>query len=178
MLFAAARYDEAREQFIRLVEVEPTLLAGRTGLVETLLQLGREAESDAVLARARADFGTVPEIALLEARRLLRRASLDEAEAMLLPLTHNDDDIARAAWSWIAAGRLAAGDRSGALEAAEKAFHIDRNDAVATFVVAMTLAEAKDPRAAVWLERAHTLAPRSGQLALELQKVRPRTDDR
>ena len=178
MLFAAARYDEAREQFIRLVEVEPTLLAGRTGLVETLLQLGREAESDAVLARARADFGTVPEIALLEARRLLRRASLDEAEAMLLALTHNDDDIARAAWSWIAAGRLAAGDRSGALEAAEKAFHIDRNDAVATFVVAMTLAEAKDPRAAVWLERAHTLAPRSGQLALELQKVRPRTDDR
>jgi tetratricopeptide (TPR) repeat protein len=178
MLFAAARYDEAREQFIRLVEVDPTLLAGRTGLVETLLQLGREAESDAALARARADFGEVREIAVLEARRLLRRGALEEAEALLLPLTQTQDDVARAAWSWIAAGRLAASDRSGALEAAEKAFHLDRNDAVSTFVVAMALADANDPRAPVWLERAHTLAPRSGQLALELEKVRPRTDGR
>ena len=177
MLFAAARYDEAREQFTRLVEVDPALLAGRTGLVETLLQLGREVESDTVLARARADFGEIPEIAVLEARRHLRRGSLEEAEGLLLPLTRSQDDVARAAWSWIAAGRLAAGDRWGALDAAEKAFLLDRHDAIATFVVAMTLAEANDPRAAVWLERAHTLAPRNGQLALELKRLRPRTDD-
>jgi tetratricopeptide (TPR) repeat protein len=178
MLFAAARYDEAREQFARLVEVEPTLLAGRTGLCETLLQLGREAESNAVLERARADFGGVPEIVLLEARRQLRQGSIAEAEGLLATLTRGNDDTARAAWSWIAAGRLAGGDRSGALEAAGKAFVLDRNDAVATFVVAMTLAEAKDPRAAVWLERAHALAPRNPMLAQELSRVRPRASDR
>jgi tetratricopeptide (TPR) repeat protein len=177
MLFAAARYDEAREQFTRLVEVEPSLLAGRTGLAETLLQLGREAESDAVVDRARADFGEPPEIVVLEARRLLRRGSIAEAESLFLPLVEGHDDIARAAWSWIAAGRLAAGDRSGALEAAEKALLLDRNDAVATFVVAVTLADAKDPRATLWLARAHTLAPRNPMLARELEKVRPRAND-
>jgi len=178
MLFAAARYHEAREQFARLVEVDPALLAGRTGLAETLLQLGREAESDAVLERAHADFGAAPDIVVLEARRLLRGGSFAESEALLLALAEGHDDAARAAWSWIAAGRLAGGDRSGALDAAEKAFSFDRNDAVATFVVALTLAEAKDPRAAVWLERAYTLAPRNPMLALELEKVRPRKSDR
>jgi tetratricopeptide (TPR) repeat protein len=178
MLFAAARYDEAREQFIRLVEVEPTLLAGRTGLAETLLQLGREEESDAVLERARTDFGQAPEIVLLEARLHLRRGSLAEAEAMLLPLAQGSDDTARAAWSWIAAGRLAGGDRAGALDAAERAFTLDRNDAVATFVVAMTLAEANDRRAAAWLGRAHALAPRNPMLAQELERARPRAKDR
>jgi tetratricopeptide (TPR) repeat protein len=178
MFFAAARYDEAREQFTRLVEVEPSLLAGRTGLAETLLQLGREAESDDVLERARENFGETPEIVVLEARRHLRRGSIAEAESLLLPLTQGHDDTARAAWSWVAAGRLAAGDRAGALHAAERAFLLDRNDAVATFVVAIALAEAKDPRAASWLERARALAPRSPMLALELARVRSRPNAR
>jgi tetratricopeptide (TPR) repeat protein len=178
MLFAAARYDEAREQFARLVEVEPALLAGRTGLAETLLQLGRVGESDAVLDRARADFGQAPEIILLEARRHLRRGSIAEAEAMLLPLAQGEDDTARAAWSWIAAGRLAGRNGPAALEAAEKALQLDRNDAIATFVVAMTLAEANDRRAAAWLERAHALAPRNPMLALELERAAPRPKDR
>lgn len=178
MLFAAGRYDEAREQFRRLVEVDPSLLTGRTGLAETLLQLGREAESDAVLDRARIDFGEAPEIIVLDARRHLRGGCIAEAEAMLLPLTQQRDDTARAAWSWLAAGRLAGGNRTGALEAAEKAFALDRNDAVATFVVAITLAEANDPRAAVWLERARALAPRSPMLAQTLESIRPRANDR
>ncbi|HMI82793.1 MAG TPA: tetratricopeptide repeat protein [Polyangiaceae bacterium] len=178
MLFAAARYDEAREQFTRLVEVEPALLAGRTGLAETLLQLGRESESDGVLERAHADFGDAPDIVVLEARRHLRRGRAVEAEALLLPLAQGHDDTARAAWSWIAAGRLASGDRWGALDAAEKAFVLDRNDAVATFVVAMTLVQTKDRRSAVWLERAHALAPRNPVLALELERQRPRANDR
>jgi tetratricopeptide (TPR) repeat protein len=178
MLFAAARYDEAREQFTRLVEVDPALLAGRTGLVETLLQLGRESESDAVLERARAEFGETPDIVVLEARRHLRRGSLAEAEALLVPLTRERDDTARAAWSWLAVVRLAGGDRSGALAAAERTFLLDRNDAVATFVVAITLAETKDPRAEAWLARAHTLAPRNALLSLELERARPRANDR
>ena len=178
MLFAAARYDEARDQFTRLIEIDPALLAGRTGLAESLLQLGREGESDAVLERARADFGPAPELILLEARQQLRRGLVAEAEAMLLQLAQGHDDTARAAWSWIAAGRLAGGDATGALEAAERAFTLDRNDAVATFVVAMTLAGGKDPRAAVWLERARALAPRHPMLAQELEKKRLRPSAR
>lgn len=178
MLFAASRYDEAREQFVRLVEVEPALLAGRTGLAETLLQLGRVEESDAVLERARADFGDAPEIVLLAARQKLRRGDVEDAQTMLLPLTESDDDNARAAWSWMAAARLARGDHAGALDAAEKAFRLDRNDAVATFIVAMTLTEMNDRRAATWLERAHKLAPRSALVTLELEKVRRPTEPR
>jgi tetratricopeptide (TPR) repeat protein len=171
MLFAAGRYDEAREQFARLVEVEPSLLAGRTGLTETLLQLGRVEESDAVLDRARADFGDSPEIVLLQARQKLRQGSLAEAEALLLPLTDGDDDNARAAFAWIAVARLAGGDRRGALSAAENAFHLDRNDPVATFVVALTLVEMNDRRASAWLERARALAPRSAAIARELERA-------
>jgi tetratricopeptide (TPR) repeat protein len=178
MLFAAARYDEAREQFTRLVEVEPALLAGRTGVAETLLQLGRTSESDAVLDRARIDFGDHPEIRLLEARRELRQGRAEEAEAILAPLTQTEDDVARAAWSWLAAGRLARGDEEGALEAAERAFSLDRNDAVATFVVAMTLARSGDARATAWLERAKALAPHNPVLALELERARPRAKGR
>jgi tetratricopeptide (TPR) repeat protein len=178
MLFAAARYHEAREQFARLVEVEPSLLAGHTGIVETLLQLGREEESDALLDRARAVFGDVPDLLLLDARRLLRRGSLAEAEERLAALTVQGDDIARAAFSWLGAARLAAGDFGGALAAAEKTFLMDKNDAVATFVVALTLAEAKDPRATTWLERARALAPRNPVLLSTLARVKSEAGQR
>jgi tetratricopeptide (TPR) repeat protein len=178
MLFAAERYDEAREQFARLVEIEPTLLAGRTSLAETLYQLGREADGDAILDRARTDFGQAPEIVLLEARRSLRRGWFDEAEEMLMPLTERSDDNARAAWSWLATAKLAEGDRSGALVAAEKALGLDRNDTVATYVVAVALAESNDARAARWLERARALAPRSPIVTEELHRVKTQNDPR
>jgi tetratricopeptide (TPR) repeat protein len=178
MLFAAGRYDEAREQFARLVEVDPALLAGRTGLVETLLQLGRGAESDAVLDRAHADFGETPEIVVLEARRQLRRGALAEAEALLVPLAAGHDDMARAAWSWIAAARLAGGDVTSALAAAQKALLIDRHDAVATFIVAVALVDAKDARAGAWVARARDLAPRNPMLARELAELPSRAKGR
>jgi tetratricopeptide (TPR) repeat protein len=178
MLFAAGRYDEAREQFARLIEVEPASLAGRTGLAETLLQLGRAGDSDAVLDRARADFGEAPEIVVLEARRRLRRGDIIDAETMLLPLTSGHDDTARAAWSWLAAARLARADPHGALDAAEKALGFDRNDAVATFVVAMTLADANDPRAGAWALRARGLAPRNPVLASQLARIPHGAKDR
>src|SRR5262249_32290901 len=156
-LFAAGRYDDAREQFLRLVEVAPNELAGRAGLAETLLQLDRESESDAVVDRAVRDFGPRPELVILVARRLLRRGAPAGADALLLPLTNASDDDARAAWSWIAMSRLARHDESGALEACEKAFALDRNDALATYVVAMALRAGRDHRALAWLERAHRL---------------------
>jgi tetratricopeptide (TPR) repeat protein len=172
ILFAAGRYHEAREQFLRLVQVDPTSLAGRTGLAETLLQLGRDAESDAVVDQARDDFGDTPELALLFARRSIRRGAFEEAEAALLPLASARDDNARAAWSWIAAARLARSDLPGAFEAAEKAFTLDRDDPLATYVVAMALRAKKDRRAVAWLERAHLLSPQNEIVATELEKAR------
>jgi tetratricopeptide (TPR) repeat protein len=178
MLFSAGRFDEAREQFARLVEVDPTMLAGRTGLAETLLQLGRADQSDAVLDRARADFGDAPEVVLLEARRKLRHGAMSEAETMLVSLTLGEDDTARAAWSWIAAAKLAQADRAGALAAAEKALLLDRHDTLATFVVAMTLVEASDPRARAWVERAHALTPRNRLFASQLATMQASREHR
>ena len=172
ILFAAGRYDEAREQFLRLVEVDPDLLSGRTGLAETLLQLGRDDESDAIVDQARDDFGDAPEIALLLARRSIRRGDLVGAESTLLPLTSRRDDHARAAWSWIAAARLARADANGAFEAADRAFGLDRDDPIATYVVAMALRTKGDRRALAWLERAHLLAPHNAVVSNELEKAR------
>jgi tetratricopeptide (TPR) repeat protein len=162
ILFAAGQYYDAREQFQRLVEVDPGQLAGRTGLAETLLQLGREAESDATVDRAHDDFGDTPELTILLARR---------AETMLLPLTAAKDDNARAAYAWIAMGRLARGDTAGALEAAERAFAFDRDDALATYVTAMAFSATHDKRAAPWLARAKLLSPRNPIIESEIQKT-------
>jgi tetratricopeptide (TPR) repeat protein len=175
ILFAAGRYDEAREQFLRLVESDPADLAGRTGLAETLLRLGRAAEADTVTLRAREDFGDRPELMLLLARRELRSGSLDQAEALLLPLAGARDDNARAAWSWIGAARLARGDVVGAYEAEERALAFDRNDPVATYVVAMALAASHDRRAGAWLERANLLSPANPALDQALARARAET---
>jgi Flp pilus assembly protein TadD len=172
VLFAAGRFDEAREQFLRLVEVDPGQLLGHTGLAETLLMLGRIDESDAVVDKARQDFGDTPELMLLVGRRLSRKGELETAEATFLSLTKGSDDNARAAWSWVSATRLTRGDIPGALAAAEKTFTLDRNDPVATYVVAMALRSTGDRRALAWLERAHLLSPRNEVVAAELEKAR------
>jgi Flp pilus assembly protein TadD len=172
VLFAAGKLDEAREQFLRLVEVDPGQLAGRTGLAETLLMLGRNDESDAVVNQALHDFGEAPELMLLMGRRQWRHGELDKAETTFLTLTRSNDDNARAAWSWLAATRLTRGDYPGALDAAEKTFTLDRNDPVATYVVAMALRATGDRRALAWLERAHLLSPRNDVLSAELEKAR------
>jgi tetratricopeptide (TPR) repeat protein len=172
VLFAAGKFDEAREQFLRLVEVDPAQLAGRTGLAETLLMLGRTDESDAVVEKALKDFGQTPELVLLVGRRQSRHGELEQAEATFSNLTNTNDDNARAAWSWLAATRLTRGDIQGALDAAEKTFALDRNDPVATYVVAMALRASGDRRALAWLERAHLLSPHNGVLSAELEKAR------
>ena len=122
--------------------------------------------------KASHDLGASPELAILLARRQLRQGELEKAEATLLPLTTSHDDNARAAWSWIAATRLTGGDLPGALQAAEKTFDLDRNDPVATYVVAMALHATRDQRALAWLERAHLLSPNNGVLWAELEKAR------
>jgi tetratricopeptide (TPR) repeat protein len=172
LLYAAGQYDEAREQFLRLVEVDPGQLAGHTGLAETLLQLERFQESEQVVAKALGEFGDAPELLLLAARHLLRANKLDQAEQVLVPLTAKSDDIGRAAWAWLGACRLARGQLRPALDAANRAFALDRDDPLATYVVAMALREARDERAVRWLERAHLLAPQNSVVTAELKKAR------
>jgi predicted Zn-dependent protease len=96
---------------------------------------------------------------VLVARRKLAGAAIDEAEALLTPLTGADDDVGRAAWSWLGAIHLARADYPKALGAAENALALDRNDAVATYVVATALCATGDPRAPAWLERVRRLSP-------------------
>jgi len=160
MLFAARRYHDAREQFLRLVEADPAEIQGHLGLAETLIRLGREGESNAVIERAREKFADAPALLVLAARRKLAAGAIDEAEAILVPLAAAKDDVGRAAWSWLAALHLARGDHVRALQAAEHALTLDPNDAVATYVVATALCAIGDPRGPSWSARARLLSPR------------------
>lgn len=171
MLFAAGMFDDAREQYARLIASDEDDPNGFVGLAEALIKLGREEEGGEVVDRARARFGELPELALLAARRELRQGRYEAAEARLFELTHASDDYARAAWAFIAVSRYAREDAEGALAAAEQALLLDRNDTIATLLVARVLHENNDPRALVWLERAHGLSPNDETIAAALQKT-------
>lgn len=135
-LFARGAIEDAREQFLRLTQVEPTVLSGYLGLAECLFRLDREGEADDVIRRARTRFGDTPELAMLVARQLLRRGAFAEAEGVLAPLTDDlDRPRAGAAWSWIGVARLSRGDRAGARQAAREALLVDRRDPVAQKVI-------------------------------------------
>jgi Flp pilus assembly protein TadD len=147
-LFGRGQYEDAREQFQRLEQVAPDSVLGWSGEAEALLQLGREAQADDVVARARARFGDAPALRLLLGRERLVRGEWDEAEAVLAPLV-GDSDRARAcaALAWIAVGRVGRGDGAGALAAARAALAIDRDDETARY--ALHLAErVRTPRLA------------------------------
>ncbi len=137
-LFARGQYENAREQFERLIEVAPDTIEGWVGDAGTLRQLGRPAEADSVVARAGDRFGDVPALRLLRARQQVERGEWLEAEALLAPLA-GGRDLARAcaAWAWIAIARVGAGDVNGAGEAARAALAIDRDDAVARYALRM-----------------------------------------
>jgi Flp pilus assembly protein TadD len=138
-LFLRGQYENAREQFQRLEQVAPSSPAGWEGEAETLIQLGREVESESVVARARELFGDTPSLMLLVAREQLARGEWAAAEAVLAPLV-SDRDLGRAsaAWAWIAVGRIGRGDLGGAAEAARAAIAIDRDDTVAAFALRLT----------------------------------------
>jgi Flp pilus assembly protein TadD len=135
LLFQRAAYALALEQFRRLSEVSPDALDGHLGLVESLLKLAREDDADDALVRARTRFGDTPELLLLVGRQLLRREAYVEAEAVLAPLTKDEDSSrAAAAWSWIGVGRLGRYALGEARTAAAEALLLDRHNAVARFV--------------------------------------------
>ena len=136
-LFQRGAFEESREQYLRLTQVEPDAMAGWIGLAECLLRLDREGEADDVIGRARLRFGDAPELVMLVARQMLRREAFAEAEEMLAPLTDDADrPRAAAAWAWIGVARLARGDRAGAREAAREARALDDQNGVAAKLLA------------------------------------------
>jgi Flp pilus assembly protein TadD len=137
-LFARGQYENAREQFERLIEVAPRTIEGWEGAAEALRQLGRSAEAESVVARARDLFGDVPALMLLVAREDVGRGDWAEAEAVLAPIVGGPDRArACSAWSWIAIARIGRGDAEGASEAARAALAIRRDDAVARYALGL-----------------------------------------
>lgn len=135
-LYARGQYEDAREQFERLMEVAPESIEGWIGEAETLRQLGRATQSESVVARAVERFGDAPPLRLLRAREQIDRGEWLEAEALLAPLVGSADmALASAAWAWIAVARIGRRDVDGASEAARAALSIDRDDAVARYAL-------------------------------------------
>jgi tetratricopeptide (TPR) repeat protein len=135
-LFARGQYEDAREQFERLMEVAPESIEGWIGEAEALRQLGRPTQSERVVERARERFGDAPALRLLRAREQIERGEWLEAEALLAPLAGSADAaLMGPAWAWIAVARLGRRDLDGAGEAARAALSIDRDDAVARFAL-------------------------------------------
>jgi Flp pilus assembly protein TadD len=135
-LFARGQYEDAREQFERLMEVAPESLEGWIGEAETLRQLGRTTESESIVARAGERFGDAPALRLLRAREQIERGEWLEGEALLAPLAGSADTaLVCAAWAWIAVARIGRRDLDGAGEAARAALSIDREDAVARYAL-------------------------------------------
>jgi Flp pilus assembly protein TadD len=135
-LFARGQYENAREQFQRLEQVAPESPAGWEGEAEALLQLGRDADAEKVVDRARARFGDTAPLMLLVGREQLARGEWAEAEAVLAPLVGDPDaGRASAAWGWIAVGRVGRGDFGGAAAAARAAVELDGDDAVAVYAL-------------------------------------------
>jgi tetratricopeptide (TPR) repeat protein len=137
-LFARGQYENAREQFERLIEVSPRTIEGWEGAAETLRQLGREAEAERIVARARDLLGDVPALMLLVAREHVERGDWVEAEAVLAPIVGGSDRArACSAWSWIAIARIGRGDVEGANQAARAALAIHRDATVAQFALGL-----------------------------------------
>lgn len=135
-LFSRGQYENAREQFQRLREVEPGAADGWAGEAEALLRLDREAEAEGVVAAGRARAGDAPALLLVLARLRLEAGAWDEAEAILAPLTGVDDRArAGAAWSWIAVARAGRGDVEGSREAARAALAANGDDPIARYAL-------------------------------------------
>jgi Flp pilus assembly protein TadD len=135
-LFERGAYEEAREHFLRLTQLDPDVVDGWTGLVESLLKVDRPADARAMLGHTREAFGEVPAVVLLEARFLLLDGHFADAGAALEPLTRSADrHQAGAALAWLAIARLGQGDADGAIQAAQRATSINPRDGVALYAL-------------------------------------------
>lgn len=162
--FDQGKLEHAREQFLRLTEAAPEAPQGWAGLIETLSRLGRGSEADQVLERANARVGDAPALRLHRARRAMRRADWAQADALLETLLTEPAPLAGAAWAWLGLSQLMQGRAGEAVGSAQRAIALDREDALATYVMAMALSARRDPAAGPWLRKAMTLAPGVGAL--------------
>lgn len=163
LYFESGRFEHARIQFKRLMEVAPEEPAGFVGLAESLLQLGRHAEAEDVVARGTKRFPESADLTILSARNLLRRGEVEPAVKLLTPLARSRDDVSVAALGWLATAELARGRARHAVGAAERALALDPRDPVSVYVMAAALTELRDPGAAAWIERTEQLAPGSAR---------------
>jgi Tfp pilus assembly protein PilF len=134
MLFAKQRFDDAREQFLRLTEVAPRVVEGWSGLIESMLRLGREHEADEILDRARALIGERPQLVLLVARRLLRHGDAPSAIVALAPMTRDGNESTRAAaYAWSAVAHAMQGDIEASQLAVKEALRLEPHNEVALY---------------------------------------------
>ena len=133
-LFERAAFEEAREQFLRLTQIEPGLPEAWSGLVESLLRLDRVDDAARTLALARDRWGPRFAWTLLEARVLLRRCDFAAAIDRLESILGVSDARQRAsALAWLAIARLANGERAPAREAAAQAIDLDPSAPIARY---------------------------------------------
>ena len=165
LYFASDHLDDAREQFLRLVQVAPDDVHGHAGLAESLLRLGRDDEAAEVVAQGLIYLPGAPELLLLQARASLIAGEYAEAQHTLESLTEVPAPVAGAAWSWLGVAHLVQSRNPQAIRCAEHALALDRDDPLATYVLAMALADRGDLNAAGWLDRANALAPRNSVIS-------------
>jgi tetratricopeptide (TPR) repeat protein len=158
LYFEANRLNEAREQFLRLLEVEPLQPQGYVGLAETLFRLERADEAAEVIKRGVEQLGLVPELRLEAARVALIGEQYDDARVLLTTLLELRGPLAKAAWAWLGLTNLLQGMNKDAIACAERALQLGRDDALATYVLAMALASRGDSNANEWLIRAGELS--------------------
>lgn len=173
LLFAFGAVEEALVQYQRLVEVAPDDASAAAGLSETFVRLGRLDESDTVLARALERFPDVPELVLLDARRLLRAGDSALALERLAPLTVRRDELGAAALAWTATAELSRGELESAIAAARRALRLDPENSVATYALAVCLASRGSADAAPWVARARRIAPNDPVLRRVAPAPRP-----
>ncbi|MCU0690929.1 MAG: tetratricopeptide repeat protein [Polyangiaceae bacterium] len=171
LYFEAGMLDDAREQYLRLIQVAPVDPVGYAGLAECLSRLGRDQEASRVLREAELTLGDAPELRIYHARQAMRDGEPATARALLEPLRNARGPIAREAWAWTGVAFLMEHRIELAVRSAEHALSFDRNHALATYVLAMALAERGDPAAERWLERAKRLAPDSSVLSEAMVRV-------
>ncbi|MBN1605422.1 MAG: tetratricopeptide repeat protein [Polyangiaceae bacterium] len=159
LYFNAGRYERAALEYRRLVEVAPNEPLAVSGLIDSLLGLGRVAEADDLLAKAVERFPDNAELKLLEARRDLRQERFEKVLADLTPLAARSDETAVAALGWMATAELASGRPRLAIGAARRALSLVPDDSVATYVLAAALAQLGDKSAGAWRARARELMP-------------------
>jgi len=158
LYFDAGMYEDAREQFQRLLEIAPKQDAGPAGLVDTLLALGRAGEAEEVLLGAERRVGFTPRLGLLRGRLLLMRGDAGHARAVLERVVVSPGDAKIAAGAWCALAELADGDPVRAEARVDGVLREAPHDPLANRVLAMILEDKGDAAAKAFRLRSVELA--------------------